>query len=304
MEAFRQGRLAFVEIVDTVARVLTRHDVRSSVDPARPHRGRRARRRRLGQVRHRRRSGGTAPHDRARLHRGRPAVRGRARRLGGPARGGPPDPRQAVQRQGHPVLRRVRPHAVVHPARRDGVRRQGDPARRLLQARRHGAAGAGPARGHREEPQHRHVRAARQRRARLGVRARHRGGPRPAVLRQAVVEARDHHGLGGGDQPRARVPALRGRVHGPRRPGGDHHHLAGLAVRDRGHQGQSQPAATCLHITTTRSRAAKAAGFLPGDRIRVVQRDDHEVVRAGAQGDPRQRRPTPPPSSWSGTASS
>ncbi len=32
VEAFREGRLRFVDIVDTVAKVLTRHDVRSSTD--------------------------------------------------------------------------------------------------------------------------------------------------------------------------------------------------------------------------------------------------------------------------------
>ena len=62
--------------------------------------------------------------------------------LGGPARGRAPDPGQAVPRQGHPVLRRLRPHAVVAAARRDRVRPQGDPARRLLQARRDAPAGA------------------------------------------------------------------------------------------------------------------------------------------------------------------
>ena len=39
-----------------------------------------------------------------------------------------------------------------------------------------------------------------------------RGRPRPAVLQQAVVEAGHHHGLRGGDQPGARVHALRDRA--------------------------------------------------------------------------------------------
>ena len=44
--------------------------------------------------------------------------------------------RPALRHEGDAVLRRLRPDAVVVPARRDRVRRQGDPGRRLRQDRR------------------------------------------------------------------------------------------------------------------------------------------------------------------------
>ena len=48
---------------------------------------------------------------------------------------------KALRDEGHPVLRRLRPDAVVVPPGRDRVRHQGDPARRLRQDRRDDPAG-------------------------------------------------------------------------------------------------------------------------------------------------------------------
>ena len=47
----------------------------------------------------------------------RAPLRRRRRRLDRAARAGPPDPGQALQRQGHPVLRRLRPHHLVASGR-------------------------------------------------------------------------------------------------------------------------------------------------------------------------------------------
>ena len=221
-------------------------------------------------------------------------------------------PAQAVQRQGHPVLRRLRPHRVVQAARRDRVRRQGDPARRLLQARRDAPAG----RAADEESTSRatgcsgpqantgHVRPAGHRRPRGGVGARRPEDERPAVLQQAVVEEGHHHGRRAHDQPADRVLPLRRRLRDVRqsptatdrgRPVVRRASIA-RAMADR----EEPPR---VHAPPTRSAPAQAAGFRPGDRIvsfngtAVTSWD--QVQRA----DPRQRR-RPGRRSWSSATAS
>ena len=154
---------------------------------------------------------------------------------------------------------------VWSQARRDRVRRQGDPARRLRQARRDAAARARTRTRRRPRRPHRYVRPAGRRRPRGGARARSRGTRGPALLQAAwwkkviVMVGRD-------DQPGHRVPALRGRVHGPRHPRRHHHRRQRLAVRDRGDQGERDQAPAPARAADPVA-PAKAAGIRPGDRI-------------------------------------
>ena len=152
-------------------------------------------------------------------------------RVDRPARGRPHGPGQEVRREGDAVLRRLRPHGLVHPPRRDRVRPQGDPARRLRQARRDAAAGQGrPARPAAAE-QHRHVHPADLRRPPRGVRARQARRRGPALLPPAVVEEGHRDGRGADGQPGHRLPPLRRDLRALRRPRADHHGQRGLRVR-------------------------------------------------------------------------
>ena len=146
-------------------------------------------------------------------------------RVDRPARVRPPHPRQEVRRQGHPVVRGLRPDGLQPPDRRDRVRRQGDPARRLRQDRRHAPARQGRGdrgrrarRDARAAVQHRHVHPAHLRRPRGGVGARQARGLRPAVLQVPVVAEGRRDGRRPDGQHRDRLLPLLGRLR-HRRPG-------------------------------------------------------------------------------------
>ena len=117
-------------------------------------------------------------------------------------------PGEEVRREGHAVLRRLRPHRLVDPARRDGVRPQGGPARRLRQARRACSRPPGTTtRAASAGEQHRDVHPADLRRPRGGVRARRARRRGPAVLPAAVVEEGHRDGRRPDGEPGHRLRA-------------------------------------------------------------------------------------------------
>ena len=244
--------------------------------------------------------------DRAAVHLGRRALRARGGGLDRPARARPPDPGQDLQRQGHPVLRRLRPHPLVDPARRDRVRRQGDPARRLLQAHRDGPARRRGAAADAARP---------ERSGRDIVRSRSTG-----MFAQLVSDAKaaeyehvapeDHDRLFYNKPWWQRVIIMGSGVAinlvlafllfaiafmahrhrpGPPRPG-----RRRLAVRRRGDQEQHRPTAAAPAAPPTPRRRRRQAGFLPGDRI--VSFNGHRITdwTQVQRRDPRQRRPAGP----------
>ena len=283
VEAFRAGRLRFVDIIPTVAR--RRGRPRRTLGAA-PHRGRRPRRRRLGA--------------RARgRHHPAPAAT--------PAR--PPDdpgmtallyilgvvafvvailvsiglhefghlvPAKKFGVQGPAVVHRLRPHRVEQADRRDRVRHQGDPARRLRQDRRHAAPGrAGPRRGddvrrgrragaQGASLQHRDVHPADLRRPRGGVGVRQAARHRPALLPPRVVEEGDRDGRRPDGQHRHRHLALRDPVRHlrqPARPGRRADRAVGPACVIPVEEART-PAPR-----PTRPTPAAQAGIEPGDQI-------------------------------------
>ena len=105
-------------------------------------------------------------------------------------------------------------------------------------------------------------------------------------------------------EPRARLPALRGRLHGPRRPRPPTTTVDGVsqcviavteANADRARRAPAPP--------TTRSPRPRPAGFQAGRRDRLVQRHAGRRLGPAADRDPRQRRRHGRRSSSSATAS-
>ena len=149
VEAFRQGRLAFTQIVPTISAVLSRHDV-----PLTPGTSLTVEDVLAADAWARAEAAGQRPASSVEGIKGgpegeQPLLRARGRDLLrlDPAvdrapRARPHDPGQGLRREGDPVLHRLRPDRLEPPARRDRVRREGDPARRLREDRRDAAARA------------------------------------------------------------------------------------------------------------------------------------------------------------------
>ena len=295
------GRLPFT---GSSPRSRRAHRARRTLGGSSSHRRRRPRRRRVGPA-----SGGRAwqrTRDRGgsglgAVDHGRPALRAGDPGLDRAARARPHDPGEEVRREGHPVLHRLRPDRLEHPARRDRVRRQGVPLGgyvKIVGMLPPGAAeladevdrrrGRQP--GHQgPQVQHRHVHPADLRRPRRGVGAGRSRGQRPAVLQAAVVEEGHRDG---------------------RRPDGQHpdrvlHLLGGLRDATATAPRRSTPAARwsprCPTASSryeeqrtecTDARPAEPRGRgRPGARRpdHVLQRGRRHRLGPAARADPRQR---------------
>ena len=196
----------------------------------------------------------------------RAAVRRRRGGLDRPARARPPDPRQALRRQGHPVLRRLRPHALVAPAGETEYGVKAIPLGGYVQARRDAAARPGPG------PERRSASSNTGMFAQLISDARsaeyeqvERGRRGPAVL-QASRGGRSVIIMGSGVMINLVLAFLLFAVvfmgHGVTTPTTTVARC--LAVRDRGDQGQREPARPRLHREPTRSRPPRRPASGPG----------------------------------------